>query len=102
MGDDEEIPAVVQDVPHVALNVAVAVVLRREQVARPRIMALFEKRIPDYAGELASDKYPQRSYGWPLEVARKPAQVRWWWIACQIPGPGIGLPDLAEVFHVPD
>jgi hypothetical protein len=61
MGDDEEVPAVIQDVPHVALDMAVAVALGGKQVTRPRIVAFFQKRISHDAGEFTGDKHPENS-----------------------------------------
>jgi len=43
----------------IALNMAVAVVFGRQQVAQPRIMAFFQKRIAHDAGKLAGDEDPE-------------------------------------------
>jgi len=51
MGNDQKIPAVIQDIADIALNMAVAVVFGREQVARPRIMAFFQKRMLALVGK---------------------------------------------------
>ena len=48
MRDDQEVPAVVQNLSNVTLDVSVAVVLGRQQVASC-VMALFQKRISDCA-----------------------------------------------------
>ena len=47
MCHDQKVPAIVQDFADVALNMAVAVVLRRQQIAGPCIMAFLQKRIAD-------------------------------------------------------
>ena len=45
MGDDQKIPAVVQDFPYVALDMAVAVVLGGKQITRPCVVAFLQKRV---------------------------------------------------------
>jgi hypothetical protein len=59
MSHNQEVPAIIENFPNVALNMAIAVVLGWQQIAGPSIMALFQKRIAHYAGEFTGDKYTQ-------------------------------------------
>ena len=63
MGNDQEVPEIIQDVSHIALYMAVAVVLGRQQITGPRIMALLQKRIAHDTEKLAGDKDTQALCG---------------------------------------
>jgi hypothetical protein len=54
--DDEEIPAVVQHFSNVTLKMTITVALRGKQIARPRIVTLFEESISDHARIFAGNK----------------------------------------------
>jgi hypothetical protein len=56
LSDDQEVPAVIQYVSYIALDVTVAVVFRGKKVAGPCVMAFFQKGIADDAGEFAGDE----------------------------------------------
>jgi hypothetical protein len=70
MGDDQQVPAIVENVASVAGNMPVAAILGRQQVARPRIMAALQEGISDHAGKLAGDQYLHRR-SFPGETSRR-------------------------------
>ena len=62
MRDDEKIPAIGKDVPHIADNVPVGAVLGRQQVAGPCVVAESGKGPAHDARELAPNQNPQRCH----------------------------------------
>jgi hypothetical protein len=68
VSDDQKVPSIIQYLSNVALNMAVAVVLSRQQVAGPRNMAFFQKRIPHDSREFAGNEDSQDSRGWASVV----------------------------------
>ena len=57
MRDDQHVPAPVQNLAHVALDMAVAVGLGRQKVAAPCVMPARQEGIADRAGEFAGNEY---------------------------------------------
>ena len=56
MRDDQHVPTIPQDVPDIALDMTIAAVLCRQDIARPGVVVSVEERITDNAGKLTGDK----------------------------------------------
>lgn len=58
MGDHQQVPPVVQQITRVADNVPVRSILTRQQIAGPRIVAPFQKRVTHRAAIFTRYKHP--------------------------------------------